>query len=281
MVLGNDLSGTGNDPYDYERSVSQSWATSPPLDCTGGKGMTLSFQRWLNVEGSDYDLAIIQVSDGSRGWTEVWRNTVYEITDVSWSQQEVDIAAVADGKKDVRIRFGIQSDSGWPYSGWNIDEVTVSGELSAACSTSSSCVLQCSASAEPGSGQAPLDVRFSATVTASDCLETPVVTWDFGDGAAGAGETVDHSFAEPGQYDWSLLVTADQVSCTRSGTVTVSSALDPGDCDGSGTISIGEVQRAINMFLGMETPACGVDADSNGTVSVGEVQQVINLFLGA
>jgi len=39
------------------------------------------------------------------------------------------------------------------------------------------------------------------------------------------------------------------------------------------------VQRAINMFLGMEAPACGVDGDGNGTVSVGEVQQVINGFL--
>jgi len=54
----------------------------------------------------------------------------------------------------------------------------------------------------------------------------------------------------------------------------------PGDCDGSGDISIGEVQRAINMFLGMEPVSCGVDCDANGSVSIGEVQKVINGFLG-
>jgi PKD repeat protein len=54
----------------------------------------------------------------------------------------------------------------------------------------------------------------------------------------------------------------------------------PGDCDGSGTVSIGEVQKAINMFLGSLAPGCGVDANADGTVSIGEVQKVINAFLG-
>ena len=54
----------------------------------------------------------------------------------------------------------------------------------------------------------------------------------------------------------------------------------PGDCDGSGTVSIGEVQKAINMFLGSIPPDCGVDCNGDGTVSIGEVQKVINGFLG-
>jgi len=54
----------------------------------------------------------------------------------------------------------------------------------------------------------------------------------------------------------------------------------PGDCDGDGTISIGEVQKAINMFLGTFAPGCGVDCNGDGTVSIGEVQKVINGFLG-
>jgi hypothetical protein len=54
----------------------------------------------------------------------------------------------------------------------------------------------------------------------------------------------------------------------------------PGDCDGDGTVSIGEVQKAINMFLGTLAPGCGVDCNGNGTVSIGEVQKVINAFLG-
>jgi hypothetical protein len=34
------------------------------------------------------------------------------------------------------------------------------------------------------------------------------------------------------------------------------------------------------MVLGMLGPACGVDCNSDGTVSIGEVQKVINAFLG-
>jgi photosystem II stability/assembly factor-like uncharacterized protein len=55
----------------------------------------------------------------------------------------------------------------------------------------------------------------------------------------------------------------------------------PGDCDGDGEVSIGEVQRAINMFVWGITPACSVDGDGSGEISIGEVQAAINVFLGA
>lgn len=54
----------------------------------------------------------------------------------------------------------------------------------------------------------------------------------------------------------------------------------PGDCDGDGQVSIGEVQQAVNLFLGSLPPQCGMDCDGDGVVSIGEVQRVINGFLG-
>lgn len=54
----------------------------------------------------------------------------------------------------------------------------------------------------------------------------------------------------------------------------------PADCNENGEISIGEVQKAINIFLGLVPPACGVDRDGDGTVTIGEMQTVINGFLG-
>lgn len=54
----------------------------------------------------------------------------------------------------------------------------------------------------------------------------------------------------------------------------------PGDCDGDGIVSIGDVQGAVNMFLGIASPACHVDDNGDGAVSIGEVQKVINAFLG-
>lgn len=62
--------------------------------------------------------------------------------------------------------------------------------------------------------------------------------------------------------------------------VTGAGPVIPGDCNGDGTVSIGEVQKAINMFLGTEPVGCGADCDGNGSISIGEVQKVINAFLG-
>jgi hypothetical protein len=54
----------------------------------------------------------------------------------------------------------------------------------------------------------------------------------------------------------------------------------PGDCDGNGTVTIAEVQSAINMFLGLKAVQACVDLDSSGVVTISEVQKVINSFLG-
>jgi hypothetical protein len=54
----------------------------------------------------------------------------------------------------------------------------------------------------------------------------------------------------------------------------------PGDCDNSGTVTIAEVQSAINMFLGLKTVEACVNLDGVGGVSIAEVQKVINSFLG-
>lgn len=62
--------------------------------------------------------------------------------------------------------------------------------------------------------------------------------------------------------------------------VTAGNIVKPGDCDNSGTVSIAEVQSAINMFLGMKTVAGCVDTGNDGSVSISEVQKVINGFLG-
>lgn len=53
-----------------------------------------------------------------------------------------------------------------------------------------------------------------------------------------------------------------------------------GDCNGDGRVSIGELQRAVNMSLGIESAACGVDGDAGGTVSSEELAAVIDAFLG-
>jgi hypothetical protein len=60
-----------------------------------------------------------------------------------------------------------------------------------------------------------------------------------------------------------------------------------GDCDGNHAVSIGEVIKCVNLFLGQ--PVCNAsspdlscpmaDVDGNGTVTIGEVIQCVNRFL--
>ena len=53
-----------------------------------------------------------------------------------------------------------------------------------------------------------------------------------------------------------------------------------GDCDGNGSVSIAEVQTAINMFLGLKSALSCVDQDNSGAVTISEVQKSINSYLG-
>ena len=125
-VYGYNLSG------DYENDLSETHLTSTAIDCTGLSGVTLKFQRWLNVEHPAYDHAYIRVSNDGTNWTTIWENTA-EVTDSSWTPQEFDISSVANGEATVYVRWTMgTTDSSWQYSGWNIDDVeiwaTVSGE---------------------------------------------------------------------------------------------------------------------------------------------------------
>jgi hypothetical protein len=69
---------------------------------------------------------------------------------------------------------------------------------------------------------------------------------------------------------------------TASGILVIQSTVisKPGDCDGNGSVSIAEVQSAINMFLGLKSVVVCVDMDGSGGVSIAEVQKTINSFLG-
>jgi len=122
-VLGYNIGG------DYENNMfSTRWITSPVVDCSDVTGVTLQFQRWLNVEDSWWDHAYLEAYDGS-GWHTVFEN-VGEITDSGWTPLQYDVSTYADGNSNFRVRFGMgPTDSSWEYSGWNIDDVFVMGDL--------------------------------------------------------------------------------------------------------------------------------------------------------
>ena len=78
------------------------------------------------------------------------------------------------------------------------------------------------AAADPGSGEAPIDVRFSAEGSDPDGDTLPY-EWDFGDGGQAFGAQATHRYSAPGDYTATVTVTdPDGASATATVQVTVS-----------------------------------------------------------
>ena len=124
---------TGNNVYgynlngDYPNNLEETHLTSRSIDCTDLYGVRLNFRRWLGVEQPQYDHAYVRVSNNGTDWTTVWENEVgYE--DDSWHLMDLDISAVADDQPRVYLRWTMgETDGGWQYCGWNIDDIELHG----------------------------------------------------------------------------------------------------------------------------------------------------------
>lgn len=126
-VFGIDLNG------DYSTKVGgPDWLTAGPFDLSQHKSIRLSFQRWLNCDYEPWVSAMIEVSTDGSQWTRVWRNGTTFITDASWRKMELDLSAIADRQASVWVRWGHQvgrSTNVWACSGWNLDDIQISGQL--------------------------------------------------------------------------------------------------------------------------------------------------------
>lgn len=86
---------------------------------------------------------------------------------------------------------------------------------------------QASISAEPVFGQAPLVVSFDASASTDADGDNLTYTWDFGDGSNGSGETLDHTYQNPGSYTAYLTANDGQFTHKDSVVITVNNA-NPG-----------------------------------------------------
>jgi C1A family cysteine protease len=119
-VYGYNLQG------DYSPNMPEEYLTTGAIDCSGLYGTQLRFQRWLGVEGNQYDHARIRISTDGETWLTIWENGPEEITDGAWNTRILDISQFADGQPEVWIRWVMgTTDPGWEYCGWNIDDVEI------------------------------------------------------------------------------------------------------------------------------------------------------------
>jgi hypothetical protein len=126
-ILGTDLTGLGAFPGNYEPGLDSLayLAISPSFNCFYYKDVTLSFERWLNAEPPD-KVWIEMSTDEGNTWETIWINTDF-YSALNWTQQSYQLSE-ANRSSFVRLRFGIgPTDDLNHYSGWNIDNLVVTG----------------------------------------------------------------------------------------------------------------------------------------------------------
>jgi hypothetical protein len=125
QVLGNDLSGTGALPGDYEHAVVEE-ADTPDLNARNWSDIKLLLYRQLNVRYHD-DAAIL-VIDRNRE-TEFYSSNGQNVSQNGYTAMSLDISSAADGAHNLVVRFRLTSDGqnlitdDGVASGWNVDDV--------------------------------------------------------------------------------------------------------------------------------------------------------------
>lgn len=88
--------------------------------------------------------------------------------------------------------------------------------------STASCTVACDATV-PSTAIAGSAVYLAGSATLTGCVGSATYDWDFGDFTThGTSQNVTHTYPSAGSYPWTLVVTADGTSCTRTGTITVS-----------------------------------------------------------
>ncbi len=121
-VFGYNLSGV------YPNNMSTYYLTTNAIDCSAYSTVILRYWRWLGVEAFALDNAGVMVSTDGINYNSVWFHTGPTVQDTAWSEQVFDITQFAAGQPTVYIRWHMgPTDSYVNYSGWNIDDVMLTG----------------------------------------------------------------------------------------------------------------------------------------------------------
>ena len=142
LCIGTAL-GYGGDHGAYPPDAHM-WLRSPVIDASGATGTHLRFRRWSSFEGSASDRARILVNG-----TPVFENPPTPLVDRSWTTQDLDLSALADGQPSVQVEFELESDGQNEFGGWQIDDVEILWLGVAPCPTPSNVCFQTTNSADP------------------------------------------------------------------------------------------------------------------------------------
>lgn len=172
QVVGYNLAG------DYPGGMSTTqWAASPAINCSSCSNVHLIFKRWLNVESPSYDHAYIEVSPNNGvSWHRIWSNNS-QVSDSRWVSQQFDISDYADNQSQMRLRWGMgPTDSSWNFSGWNLDDVVVTGDCTALPTATATPQVPFVETATPVPSHTPTRTPTSTAIRTATPTRTPTST---------------------------------------------------------------------------------------------------------
>ena len=124
-VYGQGLSSSNGDGLGGYYDNIDEYLQTPAIDCSSETGVTLTFWRYANFE-NNYDEAYVEISTDGSNWTDLGEPQYPK--DDAWTEVQIDISTYADGQSAVYIRWRMASDGSVTYSGWNIDDVSITAD---------------------------------------------------------------------------------------------------------------------------------------------------------
>ncbi|MGA1868619.1 MAG: hypothetical protein ACMUJM_08715 [bacterium] len=126
-VYGYNLRGS----YPLNMKETQYLTMNQSIDCSREGGIGLMFWRWLGVEGSRQDRAMLEVWDiEGNNWQKVWENGRGDLYDGDWRLVFYDISQWVAGNPEVLVRWGMGPTNDYiSFCGWNIDDIGVYGSV--------------------------------------------------------------------------------------------------------------------------------------------------------
>jgi hypothetical protein len=104
--------------------------TVGPFDFSAYRDVEITFARWLNTDQADFVRAAAEYSHDGVYWLPLWEhsNEDAEFTENAWTVVQR-YADHANGQERVWFRwtYEVFDSEAWALSGWNIDDVVISG----------------------------------------------------------------------------------------------------------------------------------------------------------
>ncbi|MCL2915564.1 PKD domain-containing protein [Shewanella corallii] len=167
---------------------------SPCFDLTQVTDPSVNF--FFNMYGADMGTLSLQASvDNGSSWQSLWQMVGPQHADGDWEEAEVDLADYVGKKVQLRLDYQVDGEKGDA----SVDAITLN-----ATPVTPNEPPQASFSYETQK----LVVSLLSTSVDSDG-EIVSFQWDLGDGNTAEGESVEHTYSSPGEYQVSLTVTDD------------------------------------------------------------------------